>query len=133
MRRNLFARIAVVQEGREPLPRCDLCGMHMPEGLILKHQQTKRCDRNTHMRWRSRDVTIASRCEEATFSLTGEDDAECIYGVETFKYLGRILDRSDKNWLVVLRNVGNDRKVWNRLGKMLQQEGAEPLVSAIFY
>ena len=38
-----------------------------------------------------------SRCEGETFSLTGEDDAECIYGDETFKYLGRILDRSDEN------------------------------------
>ena len=41
-----------------------------------------------------KDVAIASRCEGAAFSLTGEDDSECIEGVETFKYLGRILDRS---------------------------------------
>ena len=47
------------------------------------------------MRWRKRDVTIVSRCTEATLGITGEDDVECIEGVETFKYLGRILDWSD--------------------------------------
>ena len=97
MRRNLFARIAVVQEGREPLPRCDLCGMHMPEGLILKHQQTKRSDRNTQMRWRSREVAIASLCAEVSFSLTGDDKEEIIESVGVFKYLGRPLDRSDND------------------------------------
>ena len=28
----------------------------------------------------------------------GEDEAECIEGVDNFKYLGRILDRSDDDW-----------------------------------
>ena len=82
---HFFARIAVVQEGREPLPRCDLCNVHMPSGRLLNHQWTKWCERNTQMRWRRRDVPIASQCQEATFSLRGEDDAERIEGVETFK------------------------------------------------
>ena len=85
MYRNLFYRIAVVQEGMEPLPRCDLCGMHMPAWRLLKHQQNKWCNRNMQMRWRRGDVTIEIRCVEASFSLTGEDNAECIEGVETFK------------------------------------------------
>ena len=75
------------------------------------------------MHWRRKDVAIASRCERATLSLTGEDDAECIEGVDTFKYLGRILDRSDDNWPVVLQNFGKARRVWIRLGKLLQGEG----------
>ena len=57
------------------------------------------------MQWRRRDVEIASRCAEASFSLTGEDEAECIEGVETFKYLGRMMDRSDDNCLEIQRNV----------------------------
>ena len=71
--------------------------------------------------------------DDARFSLAGEDDVECIEGVETFKYLGRILDRSDDNWLAVLQNVSKVRRVWNRLGELLQREGAEPRVSAVFY
>ena len=93
MYRHFLARIKVVQEGREPLPRCDLCGMHIPAGRLLKHQREKRCNRNTQMRWRWKDVAIVSQCEGMTFILTGEDDTEFIEGVETFKYLGRILDR----------------------------------------
>ena len=109
--RHLFAGIAVVQEGRELLPHCDLCGMHMPSGRLLKHQRKKRCERNTQMRWRRKDVVISIQCKGATFSLTGEDDAECIEGVENFKYLGRMLDWSDNDWTEVLRNFGKSRRV----------------------
>ena len=75
MYRHLFARIAAVQEGRETLPRCDLWGMHIPLGRLLKNHQTKRCDQNMQMGWLRRDVAIVSRCKEATFILTVEYDA----------------------------------------------------------
>ena len=67
---------------------------------------------------------IASRCAEAYFSLTGHNKAECIEGVINFKYLGQMLDRSDDDWMAVLRNVGKARRVWIRMGKMLRREGA---------
>ena len=54
-------------------------------------------------------------------------------GVDTFKYLGRVLDRSDDNWPTVLWGVMKACRVWNRLGKLLRREGAEPQVSAVFY
>ena len=73
------------------------------------------------MRWRRRDVAIASRCKESTFILTGEDEAECIEGVETFKYLGRILDRSDNDWPAVLCNIGKAHRVCKRMGKLLRR------------
>ena len=95
MYRHFFACIVVVQEGREPLNRCYLCGMHIPAERILKHQQTQRCNWNTQMRCRRKDVAIVRLCMEAEFSLRGEDDVEYIEGVETFKYPGRILDQSD--------------------------------------
>ena len=53
--------------------------------------------------------------------------------MENFKYLGRILDRYDNNWPGVIRNFGKVLRVWRRLGKMIQREGAEPKVSAMFY
>ena len=74
-----------------------------------------------------------SQCKDATFILTGEECAECIKGVETFKYLGRILDLSDEDWPEDLQNLGKARRVWNRLGKILKREGAEPRVYAMFY
>ena len=40
-----------------------------------------------------------------------------------FKYLGWILEWSDNDCLVVLRNIRKSRQVWGRLGKLLQREG----------
>ena len=37
-------------------------------------------------------MAIAENCSEATLSFTGEDEAERIEGVETFKYLRRLMD-----------------------------------------
>ena len=97
----------------------------MSVGRLLKYQRTKRFDQNTQMWWRGRDVSITSQCKEVTFSLTGEDDADNIEGVETFKYLGSILYQSDKDWPAVLRNVGKAHMICNRLGKLLRRKGGE--------
>ena len=43
------------------------------------------------MRWQRMDVEIADKCMRVTFSLTGEDGLEFIYGVDSLKYLGRIM------------------------------------------
>ena len=76
--------------------------MHTTAGRLIKHQRMACFDKNTHMRWRRRDVAIVDKCSEATLSLTGEDEAECIEGTEVFKYLGRLLDWSDNDWPEVL-------------------------------
>ena len=47
--------------------------------------------------WRRRDVKIANKCMEATFNLTGEDGSEKFEGVDSFKYLGRIMHWSDND------------------------------------
>ena len=78
-------------------------------------------------------MEIASLCTEATFSLVGEYGADNIKGVDVFKYLGRLLYRSDDNLLAVPRNIRKARQVWGRLGKFLQWEGADLSVSEKFY
>ena len=100
--------------------------MHMPAGWLIKHQMMQRCDKNNQMRRRRMDVAIASQCTEASFSLTGEDEAECIEGVENFKHLGRMLDRTDDDWPAVGRNIRKACQVWSCLEKMLRREGADP-------
>ena len=133
MYRQFFSRIAVVQEGKDPLPRCELCGMHMPAGRLINHQRKRRCDRNTQIRWRSRDVAISIQCAEASFILTGEYNveyiAEYIEVVETFKYIGRILYQSDDDWPAVRRNFRKAQQVWISLGKLLRREGEYPQLS----
>ena len=56
MYRHFQSKVTVVQEGEEPLHRCEFCIMHMPAGRVIKHQRTARCDKNTQMRWQRRDV-----------------------------------------------------------------------------
>ena len=56
-------------------------------------------------------------------TFTGEDDAGYIESVETFKYLGRILDRSDNECPDILRNLSRARRVLNWLGKLLWRRG----------
>ena len=85
------SKVMMFQDRAEPLPPFDLCGLHMPARRVIKHQRTACYDKNTQMSWRRRDVAIVDRCLEATFSLTGEVEAECIEGVKVFKYLRRLL------------------------------------------
>ena len=42
-------------------------------------------------------MKIANKCMEATFNLTGEDGSEKFEGVDSFKYLGRIMHWSDND------------------------------------
>ena len=67
------SNVAVVQEGTEALPRCDLYVMHMPAGRLTRHRNTACGNKNTQMRCRRQYVAIAGRYAEATFSLTGEE------------------------------------------------------------
>ena len=85
MKHHFISKVEVVQEETEPLPCCDLCVIQIPEGRLIKHRRTARCDKNTQTRWRRRDAAIAARCLEVTFSLTREEEAERIEGVEVFK------------------------------------------------
>ena len=75
----------MVQEGKDPLPCCDMCGMHIPEGRPIQHRKMARFNRSTQMRLRRRDVEITAKCLEATFSLREVDKVECIDGVGRFK------------------------------------------------
>ena len=47
--------------------------------------------------------------------------------------MGWMLDRSDKDWPEVRRNIRKARRFWSRMGKLIRREGADPRVSEIFY
>ena len=78
-------------------------------------------------------MEIAANCTGGTSSLTGEERVECFEGVESFKYLERILHRSDEDWPAVIRNIRRARNFWGRLVKFLSKEGAEPIISEKLY
>ena len=43
------SKVLVVQEVTEPLPRCDLRGMHMPSGWLIRQRRTTCCNKNNQM------------------------------------------------------------------------------------
>ena len=53
------------------------------------------------------------------FSLYGEEGDKMVEGLENFKYLGRILDQMDDDWIEVRQKTMRARLLWRRLGTML--------------
>ena len=78
--RYFWYQIAMVPEGKEPMPCCNLCGMHMPAGWLIKHLWMAQRDRNTQMKWKRRNVEIVSNCTGETFSLTGRTEQSVLRG-----------------------------------------------------
>ena len=55
------SRVAIMQEEPEPFPRCDQCGIHIPEARLFKHRQLDKCHKATEIRLRRTDVDISER------------------------------------------------------------------------
>ena len=79
------SKVAGLQEGREPLPRYNMCRTHMPERRLIKHQITTRCYNNTEIRIRRRDIEVTSWCLETKFRFTGEEGEDTIELIALFK------------------------------------------------
>ena len=45
--RHCKSKVAILQEGPEPLPRCDQCGMHMQAARLFKYWQSEKCHKLT--------------------------------------------------------------------------------------
>ena len=71
MFRQWKLKVSILQEGLEPLPRCDQCGMHMPAASIFKNCQSDKCNKATDIILRRRDVEMVERCGEMEFILEG--------------------------------------------------------------
>ena len=53
--------------------------------------------------------------------------------VTSFKYLGRVIFEADDDWLEVVKNLAQARKVWSRISRILIREVAAPQVSGLFF
>ena len=58
---HFLSNVVVLQEGAEPLPICDLSGMDIKAGRLIRHQRTAWYEKNSQMRWWRMDVPIAAR------------------------------------------------------------------------
>ena len=57
-------KVPIIQEGSEPLPRCNHCGMLMPVAQLVNHRRTAICEKATETHIRRRDVDMVERCGE---------------------------------------------------------------------
>ena len=73
----------------------------MPVTRLFKNIRTNRCNKATERRIRQRDVEILERCGDMEFSLYRGEGGEMVYGVETFKYLGKPLDKNYEYWTAI--------------------------------
>ena len=73
MYRQCKLRLEIIQEGTEPLPRCDHCEIHIPAVHMIKHIRTERRNKAMEMRLRRRDVQMLERCEDMEFILYGRE------------------------------------------------------------
>ena len=85
------------------------------------------------MRWQRLDVEIAAKYMGEAFSLTVDDGVDCFEGVDSFKYLERVLHQMDDDWPVVLCNIRRARQFWGRIWKFMRREGADLIISAKLY
>ena len=72
---------------------------------------------------------MEARCGEIYFSLEGGEVDDRVEGVATFWSLGSPLYQTGDDWPSVWRNIMRTRFVWGRLGTLLIQEGADPMVA----
>ena len=78
-------------------------------------------------------MEISQRVGEMKFSLYNREDYILVDAVKKFQYIGTTLEETDSDWLAVNQNIRKVQAVWRRLGKLLQLEGLDKWVSALFH
>ena len=56
-----------------------------------------------------------------------------LMSVSFFKYPGRILPASEEKWPMVVSKLRKARKKWERLSRVMGQEGVDARAMGIFY
>ena len=120
---------ALMQGGPVPLQRCNHCGMHMTEAQLEKNRRTARCKKSMEMHIRRIDMDMAERCKKMEFLLCDREEGVLLEGVAQFKCLGQPLDKNYDDWPELRRNGKREKRIWERLAKMLQRGRAYTKVS----
>jgi len=130
MHRHVTAQLVILQEGTTPLPRCELCDMFVgPYAIGRGHQGTAYCRRGAAAKRRRHALEDIRRANEVVFTACGRP----LDRVRAFKYLGRILSDTDKDWPAVYLNLTKARKRWGMVSRVLRRDGLRPKAAAMFY
>jgi hypothetical protein len=88
------AHLCILEEGSNPLPRCETCGMHVPyTALNEPHPNSKQCKRGTELRARRQRQEEHERAQGLQIQLNDV----ALPTVTTFCYLGRVLAANNSN------------------------------------
>jgi hypothetical protein len=126
--RHFADTICILEEGSHPLPKCELCGMHIKRSAT-RHRTSQTC-RDGQARSAQREAReMVRQARERVFRVNNVP----LQRVDTFKYLGRPLASTDSDWPAINRNLAKARKRWGRIRRVIVREGANARVSGYFY
>ena len=120
-----LASLTIREDG--PLERCALCGVFAKE--MEKHQKTATCKKGRMRREHEEKQDRQAEAERVVFQVKGVK----IERVDSFKYLGRILQSNDKDSICIEDRIKKAIKQWNCVAKILKQEGSNAKCMAKFY
>ena len=99
-----------------PHPRCTRCNILVPrQALNGRHPATAQCARGAEKKRRWLAEAELREILERDFEAYGEPPEK----LTAFRYLGWVLMEGDGEWIAVLGNLGEARKSWGRLSRIL--------------
>jgi Reverse transcriptase (RNA-dependent DNA polymerase) len=126
--RHYADTLCILEEGSVPLPKCELCGMHIKQPAP-RHRTSQTC-RDGQIRRAQREAReMVRQARERVFRVNGVP----LQRVDTFKYLGRPLASTDDDWPAIHGNLTKARKRWGMIRRVLVRENANARVSGYFY
>ena len=128
--RNVQDTVVMLEEGNSPHPRCARCDMQVPrKALNGCHLGTAQCAKGVERKRRRLAETETRENLERVLSAYGQP----MEAVTEFRYLGRILMVTEDDCPAVAGNIKKARRIWGRLARVLDREGADHKVSRTFY
>ena len=84
MYQNWKSKVVIIQEGPEPLHRCDYYGMNMLAARMIKQIRAVIFNKAAEIWLRRNDVEMKERCGEMEFSLYRKEEDAPVEGGATF-------------------------------------------------
>ena len=123
--RHFADTICILEEGSHPLPKCELCGMHIKLSAT-RHRTSQTCCDGQAWSAQQEARKMVRQAQERVFRVNNVP----LQRVDTFKYLGRPLASTDSDWPAINGNLAKARKRWGRICRVIvREEGADARAS----
>ena len=123
--------VLILEEGNLPHPRCPLCDMLVPQkDLNGTHWRIEQC--NWGEERRRRHLAEEEREEREVTSRDFSAYGPPLEMMNSFKYLGRVILKTENDWPAVAGNLDCDKTVWMSMSRILSRGVPTPRVSGFF-